>query len=108
MTSHELQRTIKAMHALSEAIRELGEVPSGHLYAHLLGRMSLSAYMSMIDALAGATLITRRNHLLVWIGPCPQCHVIGSKFRRGTRPDIAPTLIDGCDACCDTVINLVP
>jgi len=35
--------------AVSETIRDLGRVPSGHLYAQLMGRMSLETYNLIID-----------------------------------------------------------
>jgi hypothetical protein len=56
--------------AVAETIRELGSVPSGHLYATLMGRMDFEAYTKMLDTLKGAGLITEsRSHELVWIGP---------------------------------------
>ena len=56
--------------AMAEAIRALGEVPSGHLYAHVMGSMDLPTYQYIIDRLIGAGLVTMdRSHLLHWIGP---------------------------------------
>jgi hypothetical protein len=60
---------VLAAAAIAEAIRELKEVPSGHLYARVMSRMSLQTYDLIIDRLIGAKLVSRQNHLLKWIGP---------------------------------------
>ena len=55
--------------AVAEAIQDLGEVPSGHLYAALMSRMSLDQYTRVIDILKRAELVKEDNHLLTWAGP---------------------------------------
>lgn len=56
--------------SVGECIRELGEVPSGHLYARLMGKLSLESYEAIIRQLVKADLVKRSNaHLLTWIGP---------------------------------------
>lgn len=55
--------------AIAEAIRELGEVPSGHLYAQLMTRMDLRTYQRIIETLKGAGLVSETAHLLRWTGP---------------------------------------
>jgi len=55
--------------AVAETIRDLKEVPSGHLYAILMDRMTIDVYDRIIDALKAAGVIEERNHLLRWIGP---------------------------------------
>lgn len=56
--------------AVAEAIRELGEVPSGHLYAVLMGQLSLDQYNAVIAVLVRAGLVEKQpSHLLVWKGP---------------------------------------
>ncbi len=52
--------------AVGEAIQEMGEVPSGHLYAHLMGHMSYSTYCAIINLLEAMGKITRNGHLLRW------------------------------------------
>ena len=60
----------RVAHAIAESIRELGEIPSGHLYARLMGMMDLSQYEQIIGLLIDARLVERdRFHLLRWIGP---------------------------------------
>lgn len=55
--------------AVAAAIQALGEVPSGHLYARLMGHMSLQSYESIVRSLKGAKLVEEKNHLLCWTGP---------------------------------------
>jgi hypothetical protein len=55
--------------AVAEAIRELGSVPSGHLYAQLMDKMSLETYTAVIQVLKNTKLVEEKNHLLTWIGP---------------------------------------
>ena len=40
---------VRVAHAIAESIRELGEIPSGHLYARLMGIMDLRQYEQVID-----------------------------------------------------------
>jgi hypothetical protein len=55
--------------AVAEAIRDLGEVPSGHLYVALMSKMSLNEYNRIISALKGAGLVEEKSYLLKWVGP---------------------------------------
>lgn len=60
---------IRMAAAVGEVIRDLGSIPSGHLYAQLMGRMSLDTYNSLIGILKKANLVEEKNHLLTWVGP---------------------------------------
>ena len=60
---------IQATAAIAETIRELGSIPSGHLYAQLLGRMSHETYASIIALLKRAELVSESGNVLRWIGP---------------------------------------
>lgn len=63
---------VRVAHAIAESIRELGEIPSGHLYARLMGIMDLRQYEQFIDILIDARLVERTPaHRLRWIGPAP-------------------------------------
>jgi hypothetical protein len=55
--------------AVAEAIRELGTVPSGTLYAHLMSKLSLEQFQAIVDILVKAELISDTRHQLRWIGP---------------------------------------
>lgn len=61
--------TIDAVAALGAAIKQLGEVPSGHLYARVMGHLTLEQYTWLIDALKRAHLVEEKNHVLRWVGP---------------------------------------
>jgi len=65
-----VKAAFKATAALAEAIRDLGSVPSGHLYATVMGHMDLQTYESFIQHLVGAKLVRQDpSYLLTWIGP---------------------------------------
>lgn len=56
--------------AVAGAIRELGSVPAGTAYAHLMGHLSLEQFDAIIAVLVKQGLVRREpNHLLVWTGP---------------------------------------
>lgn len=52
--------------AIRDVIAAAGSrgIPSGHLYAQLMGKMSLSTYQQIEDFLVGSGLIKRDNFLL--------------------------------------------
>ena len=53
--------------AIADAIKELKEVPSGHLYARLMGKLSLDQYNTVIEILTDAKWIKVEYHLITWI-----------------------------------------
>jgi hypothetical protein len=55
--------------AVAECIRDLGEVPSGHLYAQLCGLMTLEQYSQIIEIIVSTGRVRESNHLLTWVGP---------------------------------------
>lgn len=60
---------IKTTAAVAECIRELGSVPSGHLWARLMDRLTFEEYESIIRVLINTGLIRQEpSHLLMWIG----------------------------------------
>jgi hypothetical protein len=69
-TKAQVGAALSTVMALSEAIRGLGQIPSGHLYAQAMNRMSLETYETVIEILIGADLVKRdSSHMLTWIGP---------------------------------------
>jgi len=69
-THEQVKSSLLALRALADAIRDLEQVPSGHLYAAVMSHMSLATYESFISTLIKSDLVRRENsHLLVWIGP---------------------------------------
>jgi hypothetical protein len=67
-TTKQIEGTIQIVKAVADAIRELKEVPSGHLYAQLMGHMSLETYNQIIGLLKRADLIIEKNYLISWKG----------------------------------------
>lgn len=56
--------------AVAETIRELGEVPSGHIFANIMHKVDLAGYQHVIDGLKRAGLVEETSaHLLRWVGP---------------------------------------
>jgi hypothetical protein len=69
-TKQEVASTVAIVKAIAETIKELGSVPSGHLYAQLMGRMSLDQYNQIIAMLVRADLVhLGGDHLITWTGP---------------------------------------
>ena len=69
-TKQQIAAALEVTRAIAETIRELKQVPSGHLYARLMGHMSLSQYEQIITALVNTGLVERTgDHLLRWIEP---------------------------------------
>ena len=50
------------------AIRDLGCVPEGELYAHLMGTLSLRNLETILGNLEKVGAIRRKHHMIVWIG----------------------------------------
>ncbi len=69
----ETNQTKAALHilmAVADSIRELGQVPSGHLYTMLLGKLDLNQYDMLIGILKRSGLVKESTgHLLTWTGP---------------------------------------
>ena len=66
----DVEAYFRNVRALADAIRELGEIPSGHLYARVMGFMTLEVYQSMIENLKAAGVVREEpSHLLVWQEP---------------------------------------
>jgi len=68
-TKEQVKAAIEVTRAIANAIRELHEVPSGHLYTQLMGHLSLDQYQAVIDGLERVKLIKVENYLITWIGP---------------------------------------
>ena len=63
------QAAKQALLAIASTVKDLGEVPSGHLYAALMDKMSLDVYNSLIEVLVRNKVIREEpSHLLVWVG----------------------------------------
>lgn len=67
MTNQE-KAALQVVLAVGEAIKDLGSVPSGHLYARLMGHMSLETYNKVIALLVKTGAVKEESHLLTWVG----------------------------------------
>lgn len=68
MTSQEQKAMIQSAAAIGEAIKDLGQVPAGHLYASVMAYMSLAQFNAIVRALRNAGLVKEEHHLLTWVG----------------------------------------
>jgi phosphoribosylamine-glycine ligase len=63
----QVKALIQIVQAIADTIKEVGEVPSGVLYAQLMGKMSLENYQYVIDILKQSGKVKESNsHLLSW------------------------------------------
>lgn len=70
VSKEQVRAALGVVMAVSETIRELKEVPSGTLYANLMGQLSLEQYTKVIDMLKRTGLVEETQaHLLKWVGP---------------------------------------
>jgi hypothetical protein len=59
---------VQVIKAVADAIRDLGSVPSGELYARLMPHMTLAQYEDIIGILTRTGLIEQKAHVLTWRG----------------------------------------
>lgn len=69
VTKEQVKSAFTALAAVAEAIREAKRIPSGTLYAMLIGKVDMPSYERMISMLKNAKLIEERFHELIWVGP---------------------------------------
>lgn len=60
------QAALGIIQAVAEAIRSLGSVPSGELYAQLMGKLTLEQYNQIIDILIRSGVVKQSSHVLTW------------------------------------------
>ena len=68
MTTEQAHALIQFMGAVASLIKEVKTIPSGHLYAQLMGKMTLDQYQNMIATLQNAGLVSVKNDLLTYTG----------------------------------------
>lgn len=69
MTTPQLQAGLRAAVAVGQAIKELGSVPEGTLYAQLMGHMDLQAFESLVRLLVSTGVVEQDvNHVLRYVG----------------------------------------
>lgn len=67
MTSQEIATAIQAVASIGRMIRDAKRIPSGHLYAQLMGHLSLDKYELAIRLLKQESLIAEKSNELIWI-----------------------------------------
>jgi len=66
-TRESIQALVKVITAIADTIKELKEVPSGVLYAQLMGNMTLENYTYVIDILKQSGKVKESNNVLSWV-----------------------------------------
>ena len=69
VTTEQISDAITMLQVIAESIRDLGEVPSGHLYAAVMGSTDLLTYERVVGLLVRSGLVALRGDLLIWVGP---------------------------------------
>jgi hypothetical protein len=64
-----IQARLELARVLGGIIRDIGPIPSGHLYARVMGHLDLFLYNQIIGDLKKAGLVIEKMHLLIWVGP---------------------------------------
>jgi len=68
ISKEKAKATVLIAKTVADAIKEAGEIPSGHLYSILMGVMDLGQYQALIDIFKEAGVVNETpNHLLQWI-----------------------------------------
>ena len=69
MNEEQKMKLVEVMGIVASVIKELGSIPSGHLYAQLMDKMSLDSYEKMTGALERMGIIRiDGNHLITYTG----------------------------------------
>lgn len=66
-TRTEREAAVGMLKAVASAIKDLGRVPSGELYARLMGYVTLDQYDLLIGVLVRSRLVRQENHELIWV-----------------------------------------
>lgn len=66
---NDIKQAIQVAHIVGSAIMAAGKdgIPSGHLYAMLMGKVSLEAYQGCVNLLKRERIVSESNHVLTWI-----------------------------------------
>lgn len=64
-----IEAALGVLRAVADAIRELGRVPYGVLYANVMAHIDLANLDAIVGTLERAGVIRREGDVLVWTGP---------------------------------------
>jgi hypothetical protein len=68
-TKEQIKMTLDTVRVIADAIRQLGGVPNGVLYAQVMPHMDFETYQRIIQTLKNCDLIKEEAHVLTWVGP---------------------------------------
>lgn len=67
-TEKQITAGLARVRAIADCIRDIGAVPSGHLYAQICARLTIGEYDKIIGILKKAGMITESSsHMLTWV-----------------------------------------
>lgn len=68
MSAQDVQAVLQVVMIVRDAIKEAGDqgLASGHLYAVLMGKMSLETYTSIIETLKASGMVRESGHVLYY------------------------------------------
>jgi hypothetical protein len=70
VTAEQRKAGLQVVMAVAETVREVGECPSGTVYAALVGRVTFEGYQKILGILQNAGLVSvGKDHMLRWTGP---------------------------------------
>ena len=69
ITAKQITAYLNTVKAVADAIKEVGEVPSGSLYAMLIEHLTLEQYNRIIGHLKTAGVVVEKNNVLYWQEP---------------------------------------
>ena len=69
VSNEQVAAGMQAVLAVGQAIRAAKRVPSGHLYARLMGVLSLDQYQRIIAILKKSGCVREEYHELIWVEP---------------------------------------
>jgi hypothetical protein len=67
VTKEQVKVALDVLFAVAVAIKQVGSVPSGELYARLMTHLDLMTFNRVIDTLKDAGLVIEDNHRLTWV-----------------------------------------
>lgn len=68
VTSADVSKAVSILKIVADTIREVKEVPEGHLYAMLMQySCTLQNFESIVTTLVNAKLVRRQHHCLYWV-----------------------------------------
>ena len=68
-TKEQIKATLDTVRVIADAVRQLGSVPNGILYAQVMPHMGFETYQRIIQTLKNCGLVKEESNVLTWVGP---------------------------------------